>query len=77
MREEVFSNIKSEYESLADELSIAYRYYIPISALDGDNVVNKSKNTPWFKEKPLLELLDTMDIDMKRKMKILDFQYNM
>jgi len=65
--EEVFSNIKSDYESLADELGIAYRYYIPISALDGDNVVNRSNNTPWFKEKPLLELLDTMDIDDEKK----------
>jgi len=35
---------------------------MPVSALDGDNVVDKSTHTPWYKGKPLLGLLDTMDI---------------
>ncbi|MHC3994948.1 sulfate adenylyltransferase subunit CysN [Thiomicrolovo sp. ZZH C-3] len=36
--------------------------YIPMSALDGDNVVDKSDKTPWYQGKPLLEQLDTMDL---------------
>ncbi len=36
-------------------------YYIPLSALEGDNVVEKSEKTPWYTGKPLLELLDTID----------------
>ncbi len=36
--------------------------YIPMSALEGDNVVDKSDKTPWYEGMPLLEQLDTMDI---------------
>jgi len=59
---EVFEKIRDDYEKLADELEIKYRYYIPMSALDGDNVVKRSDRTPWYEGKALLELLDTMDI---------------
>jgi sulfate adenylyltransferase subunit 1 len=60
--EDTFNEIKEAYTVLADELGMKNRYFIPLSALDGDNVVNKSTNTPWYDGKPLLELLDTMDI---------------
>jgi sulfate adenylyltransferase subunit 1 len=60
--EATFNNIRNEYQALADELGIETCYYIPMSALDGDNVVNQSQQTPWYKGKPLLELLDTMDV---------------
>jgi len=65
--ETVFEEIKRAYEALADELGIKYRYYIPLSALDGDNVVDKSAKTPWYAGKPLLELLDTMEITKEQK----------
>jgi sulfate adenylyltransferase subunit 1 len=52
---------------LADELGIKNRYYIPMSALDGDNVVEKSEKTPWYKGQPLLSLLDSMDIRQEVK----------
>jgi sulfate adenylyltransferase subunit 1 len=65
--EEVFEEIKASYETLADELGMKNRYYIPLSALDGDNVVDKSSKTPWYEGKPLLELLDTMDITKEVK----------
>ena len=57
-----FNEIKEAYTKLADELGIENGYFVPLSALDGDNVVNSSDNTPWYNGKPLLELLDTMDI---------------
>jgi len=63
----VFEKIKADYTTLADELGIKNKYYIPISALNGDNVVNTSKRTPWFNDKALLELLDTMDISKEIK----------
>ena len=66
-KEEVYHQIKKDYEILADELGIKNRYYIPLSALDGDNVVGKSTNMLWYKDKPLLELLDTIDISSKQK----------
>jgi sulfate adenylyltransferase subunit 1 len=65
--EDVYEKIKADYNALADELGIKKRYYIPLSALDGDNVVNKSDKTPWYEGKPLLELLDTMDISKEIK----------
>jgi len=65
--QEVFESIKKDYEKLAKELGIKNIDYIPLSALDGDNVVDKSKNTPWYKQKPLLELLDTINITKEIK----------
>jgi len=65
--EDVFKTIKESYQSLADELGIKNTYYIPLSALDGDNVVDISKNTPWYKGQALLNLLDTMDISKEIK----------
>lgn len=60
--EEVFNAIKQDYQDLLTELKIQNAYYIPLSALDGDNVVNRSLHTPWYKGEPLFNLLDTMDI---------------
>jgi sulfate adenylyltransferase subunit 1 len=60
--EEVYNEISQAYGELADELGIKNTYYIPVSALNGDNVVDQSENMPWYDGKPLLGLLDTMDI---------------
>lgn len=61
-REDVFEQIKEDYGKLAKELNIANTYYIPMSALNGDNVVDKSEKTPWYDGKPLLTMLDNMEI---------------
>ena len=58
-----FNEIKDAYSKLAEELNIENTYYIPMSALDGDNVVDRSEKTPWYEGKTLLNLLDTMDIN--------------
>ena len=71
--EETYKQIFKDYEELSRELGIKNTYYIPLSALKGDNVVNKSENTPWFNGKPLLELLDTMDISKEIKKE--DFRF--
>ncbi len=61
-----FEEIKAAYEhEVLDQLPTAngqrpMTYYIPMSALDGDNVVDRSDRTPWYEGKPLLELLDTL-----------------
>ena len=65
--EEVYKEISLAYGELAKELGIKNTYYIPVSALDGDNVVDKSNHTPWFDGKPLLGLLDSMDIAKEQK----------
>jgi len=65
--EETFNQISQAYSELASELKIKNTYFMPVSALDGDNVVDKSKNTPWYDGKPLLGLLDSMDISKEIK----------
>ncbi len=64
---DIFEDIKTAYEELSNELDMKNRYYIPLSALDGDNVVDKSKRTPWYEGKPLLELLDTIKLTKEQK----------
>ncbi len=65
--ESIFDEISKAYGELADGLGIKNTYYLPVSALDGDNVVDKSLNTPWYKGMPLLSLLDMMDISKVQK----------
>jgi len=64
--EEVFEKIRQDYEELATQLEILHRYFIPMSALDGDNVVGRSGRTPWYDGPSLLELLDSMDISAEQ-----------
>jgi len=59
---EVFEKIDTEYREFAKELGIETVYSIPLSALDGDNVVNKSEKTPWFKGATLLDILETVPL---------------
>ncbi len=71
--EDVYNEISKAYGELATELGIKNTYYIPVSALDGDNVVDKSENTPWFDGKPMLGLLDSMDVSKEQKAE--DFRF--
>ena len=58
----VFEKIDTEYRKFAKGLGIETIYSIPLSALDGDNVVNKSEKTPWFKGATLLDILETVPL---------------
>jgi sulfate adenylyltransferase subunit 1 len=60
--EEVYNNIRREYAAIAEKLNLTKVYYIPISARDGDNVVNPSEHTPWYKGETLLHLLETLPL---------------
>ena len=59
---EVFDNIVNEYKGFVDPLNIPDVQCIPLSALDGDNVVDKSDRTPWYEGKSLLDYLETVEI---------------
>ena len=61
-KEEVFNTIVSQFEEFASKLLIRDIRFIPISALLGDNVVNRSKNMDWYQDAPLLHTLETMHI---------------
>ena len=70
---EVFDNIVNEYRSFIEPLNIPDVQCIPLSALDGDNVVEKSDRTPWYEGTSLLEYLETVKIDNDNNLK--DFRY--
>jgi sulfate adenylyltransferase large subunit len=58
--QEVFDRISAEFREFADHLGIKNVYAVPVSALEGDNVVRHSKRMPWFEGPPLLEFLETI-----------------
>jgi len=60
--EATFNKVVSDYESLSSKLLVKDVQYIPISALNGDNVVNRSKEMDWFQGAPLLHTLETLHI---------------
>jgi bifunctional enzyme CysN/CysC/sulfate adenylyltransferase subunit 1 len=60
--EERFLEIRDEFEEFLPRLDIKDVKFIPISALNGDNVVTHSKNTPWFEGPTLLGHLETVHI---------------
>lgn len=59
---EVYDNIRAEYAKIADVLGLKSVFFIPISALKGDNVVNPSENTPWYQGETLLHLLENIPL---------------
>ncbi len=57
-----FDEIRNELDALSISLPGATLHYIPVSALEGDNVVARSANTPWYDGPSLLELLENVEI---------------
>jgi len=60
--EEVFNRIKLDFSSFAGKLKIPDIRFIPISALVGDNVVERSSRMPWYRGESLLEILENVYI---------------
>ena len=60
--EETYRNIQDDYLAFIKSLDLQDVHFIPMSALDGDNVVNPSANMLWFTGKPMMELLNTIQI---------------
>jgi sulfate adenylyltransferase subunit 1 len=57
-----YNNIVIDYAEVANQLGLKDVTYIPISALNGDNIVDKSEIISWYEGKPLLELLEEVEI---------------
>jgi sulfate adenylyltransferase subunit 1 len=60
--EAVYNDIMSDYMRMAEQLNIQDVTFIPISALNGDNIVKPSVHTPWYEGETLLNLLETINI---------------
>jgi sulfate adenylyltransferase subunit 1 len=61
--QDVYNNIVIDYADVANQLGLKDVTYIPISALNGDNIVDKSETITWYEGKPLLEFLEAVEID--------------
>lgn len=60
--QEVFDKIKKDLEAFSSKLNVKDVQFVPISALKGDNVVNKSENMPWYNGSTLMYLLENIHI---------------
>jgi sulfate adenylyltransferase large subunit len=60
---EVFERLSADFNELAAHLHVRSVYPIPVSALEGDNVVHHSTRMPWFEGPPLLEYLEKIHVN--------------
>jgi len=60
--EDVYNKIVEAYKAFASKLEVTDLHFIPISALNGDNIVERSVNMPWYKGTTLLYLLENVHI---------------
>lgn len=57
-----FNEIVADYQKVAETLGLKNVEFIPISAKDGDNVVDKSEKMQWYAGEPLLEFLESVEL---------------
>lgn len=69
----VYETIQKDYLAFAAQLNIDDIQFVPISALEGDNVVNLSESTPWFNGVPLMSMLENIEIGNDANME--DFRF--
>src|SRR5688500_15884910 len=70
---DVFEAIRQEYTEFAEKLDIKDLVFIPLSALEGDNVVSHSSNMPWYEGTTLLHHLETVNVGADRN--LVDFRF--
>jgi bifunctional enzyme CysN/CysC len=71
--QEVYERIREDYREFAARLDIPDLHFIPIAALQGDNVVDPSPNMPWYRGSTLMHFLDTVYIGSDRNLEDLRF----
>lgn len=59
--ERVFDRIRADFTDFVKDFGSLDIYFVPLSALNGDNVVERSNHSPWYQGGTLLELLETID----------------
>ncbi len=60
--QKIFDKIKSDFEAFAAKLEVKDIHFVPISALNGDNVVDRSENMEWYEGSTLMHLLENIHI---------------
>ncbi len=66
--EDRFNEICDDYRSFATRLDLPDLHFIPISALDGDNLVDRSERSPWYSGSTLMNFLETVYIGSDRNL---------
>jgi len=61
--EDAFEKIVEAYKAFSSKLEVSDIQFVPISALAGDNVVNRSENMPWYQGATLLHMLESVHIE--------------
>ena len=73
----VFERIRADYLDFAERIGLDRQasslHFVPMSALKGDNVVNRSERAPWYTGQPLMEILETVEIAADRNLDDLRF----
>jgi sulfate adenylyltransferase subunit 1 len=64
--QEIFNDIKTQYETVAEKLGLENVSYFPISAFHGDNIVEASENMPWYKGSTLLDFLENVEVNYNK-----------
>jgi sulfate adenylyltransferase large subunit len=64
--QQVFERIRAEFAPVLERLGVRDPYFLPVSALQGDNIVDPSARMPWFDGPALLEHLETVDTGNQR-----------
>ncbi|MDQ4420013.1 sulfate adenylyltransferase subunit CysN [Sphingobium sp. DEHP117] len=62
--QQVFDDIVADYTAFANSIGITSFVPMPISGFKGDNITANSPNTPWYTGKPLIEHLETVEVDV-------------
>jgi len=68
-----FNELCEQYLAFSESLNLPNVYFVPISALEGDNVVNASAHTPWYEGKTLMEILETVEVSKSKNFE--DFRF--
>ncbi|MFI5314443.1 MAG: sulfate adenylyltransferase subunit CysN [Myxococcota bacterium] len=71
--QEVFERIRADYEAFASRLDLPDIHFLPLSALTGDNVVERSEKLPWYHGAPLLDHLENVHVSWDRGLSDLRF----
>ncbi len=64
--EDTFDKIRQDYLAFADKLGMSGIHFVPISALDGDNVVNRSERSSWYQGQTLMEIFESVPVAADR-----------
>lgn len=72
--QEIFNDIKIQYDEVAQKLGLENVNYFPISAFHGDNIVSKSENMNWYEGPSLLDFLETVEVGRNNEFEYPRFQ---